>query len=122
MTVDLPRLRALRSAAIRAIGSTAWMDWHKAIDAASPALFDELEALRAEVERLRVAQEHPGYVATHNLVNKAIDEERAAIVEMLEIARDHAFKERRNTAFRELVSQIDAIERGDHQPTKEPQR
>ena len=61
MTVDLAKLRALYEAAEADNGlpfdhtARGWLDWVNAILDAAPALFSELEALRAEVERLRSA-------------------------------------------------------------------
>jgi len=100
MPVDLARLRALYA-------TSAPDEWRFELGRTWSVLCDELEALRAEVERGR---KHPGYIATHNLVRQAYSDERAAIVSWMRVnGTGHL---------------ADCIQRGDHhnigQPTTAP--
>jgi len=63
MPVDLARLRALLDKAANTRGPKSWAAgeaYTLELHAAAPALFSELESLRAEVERLRIRYESPG--------------------------------------------------------------
>ena len=113
--VDLVKLRALMERSIKlgkpsqrhhAGSAAALQEWINAIDDAAPALFDDLEAAREEVARLRATQEHTGYVATHSLVRQAYSDERAMVVAWLRVnGTGHL---------------ADCIERGDHHESAQP--
>ena len=66
----------------------------------------ECDAILHELARLRATQEHPGYVATHNLVRQAYSDERATIVAWMRVnGTGHL---------------ADCIERGDHHESAQP--
>ena len=74
-------------------------EWRETIDEQAPALFDELEALRAEVERLRAVDDGIG--------KRAVAKERSAIVAWLR-------REWESNRPADPSDYADALERGDH--------
>jgi len=86
------------------------MIWLAAISKAAPALFDELESLREEVERLRTI--HAEYGDRHARIG--MDLERAAIVAWLRAHGPALLPDHGPRAAALLTAAADAIKHCDH--------